>query len=87
MGGPPSWRLLLSNQADSARRCVDHKQSRRAIDFAKPTERNARERWARSGRQHCLYKEDTRTRNLDRVEIVRILSECIVPASCLKLLP
>ncbi|KAI1806693.1 DYW family of nucleic acid deaminases-domain-containing protein [Daldinia bambusicola] len=64
--------LLLNAGAEESKRCIDRSQLLRAVDFAKPLRKNAKERRWRAG---LLYKEDTYARDRDREEIVRLLDD------------
>jgi hypothetical protein len=46
-----------------------------AIDLALPNDKNAKERFTRSGGRHQVYKEDTFTANRHREQIVQMLEE------------
>jgi hypothetical protein len=46
-----------------------------ALDLALPNDKNAKEGFARSGKEHQVYKEDTFTANRRREQIVQILEE------------
>jgi hypothetical protein len=72
-----SAKLLLENTADKNLRDVEN---RLAIDLARPTQRNRRERYTRTGgdpspfsSQEPLRREDTFKRDIDRQSIVRLL--------------
>jgi hypothetical protein len=74
-----SWRLLYRVDWTmsiffqySAKKNLRDRAGLRAIEFAKPGQRNAKERF---GRQHQIYKEDTFTSDRSRVQIVRILED------------
>ncbi|KAH9886142.1 DYW family of nucleic acid deaminases-domain-containing protein [Xylariomycetidae sp. FL2044] len=68
-------KLLLEYGARRDMTCPKDGKHLRAIDFARSSERNAEERYRKSGGEAQFYKENTFKRDQDRKEIVRILSD------------
>jgi hypothetical protein len=68
-------KVLLKYGAEKELESVRHGQRLRAIDFARPLQANAGERYNCSGSEHQDYKENTYERDLDRRASVRLLED------------
>ncbi|PON27343.1 hypothetical protein TGAM01_v203724 [Trichoderma gamsii] len=68
-------KTLVDHGADKSIQCVRRGAKLRAIDFAKYTKDNRKERYERSGEKHQVYKEATYERDEEREAIVRELSD------------
>lgn len=66
---------LLKAGADHQASCVRFGRPLRAVDFAKDTPANRRERHARWAKEFPPHAEDTHKRDLDREAIVRMLDD------------
>lgn len=66
---------LVDHGADKSIQCVRRGVRLRAVDFAKYTKDNRKERYERSGGKHQVYKEATYERDQEREAIVRELSD------------
>ncbi|UKZ63282.1 uncharacterized protein TrAtP1_004510 [Trichoderma atroviride] len=68
-------KYLVDHGADKSLQCVRKGVRLRAIDFAKYTKDNRKERYERSGGEHHIYKEATYERDEEREAIIRELGD------------